>query len=553
MNKFQCNGMGHWQFFNRRVAPRFSVLIAAAAIMCSITPPMSHAQFSRASGEDEYRAYVEANEIAQPSLKIRALEKYLRDFPQGWSTSMAHKALFDTLVKNYPTQRARILEEAKKALESASEQAKGSLCSSIGNQLCEAGILLDSAEQFAKTGLSLLEKDMTKAAKPTVKAGSNRRKAEFQVLLGRISLGRGEAGKAEKAFKDVLTANPQFSAAMVGMAELYRKRGDRRSALENYISAAAASRIQPAAREQLNKLYAEFHGGSAAGLEEMVDLRYNELFPPPFTVEKYQSSSGRTDRTVLLEIFTGSSCPPCVAADLATDLLMQRFDKSDLAVLMYHEHIPLPDPMTTAQTQDRFGYYEGIGVPTLGIDGRAGMGGGDRDKAAELFGAFTREIERKLELAPEARIRLDGSLSGSTVSVKVAVSELRTRSKSLRLHVVLAEKKLRYSGENGIRFHPMVVRSMASTAAGLGLPITNGESQSFAMVFDLKAIAARIKKQLDDYEAGGRGGETFTFTDKKYEMDPKSLVLVAFVQDDASREVLQSASIDLEAPERADN
>ena len=50
--------------------------------------------------------------------------------------------------------------------------------------------------------------------------------------------------------------------------------------------------------------------------------------------------------------------------------------------------------------------------------------------------------------------------------------------------------------------------------------------------FDLAKISDAIKQHLDAYEAGGHRGNTFTFTEKKYAIDPKELSVVAFVQDD---------------------
>ena len=63
---------------------------------------------------------------------------------------------------------------------------------------------------------------------------------------------------------------------------------------------------------------------------------------------------------VLGEVFTGSGCPPCAAADVAFDAAMERYSRKDLAVVMYHVHVPRPDPMTTNETSARSKNY---GVP----------------------------------------------------------------------------------------------------------------------------------------------------------------------------------------------
>jgi hypothetical protein len=86
------------------------------------------------------------------------------------------------------------------------------------------------------------------------------------------------------------------------------------------------------------------------------------------------------------------------------------------------------------------------------------------------------------------------------------------------------------------------VRSMAGTD-GIGLSIAAKGPQTFAWDFDVMAISASIKKHLDEYEAGGHRGNSFTFTEKKYEINPKDLVVAAFVQNEKTKAILQSIFI----------
>jgi len=152
------------------------------------------------------------------------------------------------------------------------------------------------------------------------------------------------------------------------------------------------------------------------------------------------------------------------------------------------------------------------------------------------------DIERQLEIAAGADLKLDAALENSSVKAKVAVSNIKSESDKLKLHLVLAEDRLRYTGENGVRFHPMVVRSVAGTEYG-GLPITAKDAQNFEWSFDLNSIATEIKKHLDEYEQAGHRGESFTFSEKKDQIDPGNLTVVAFVQDEKTKAVLQAATI----------
>src|SRR5262249_23591740 len=160
-----------------------------------------------------------------------------------------------------------------------------------------------------------------------------------------------------KAFKDARKASPSLVTAMMGLATIASKAGDDARALEILIEAALSGRMTPAARLMLEELYRKAHQGALAGLDEMLDERYRRLFPSPLRVKPYKPRSSRTDRVVLAEVFTGAGCPPCVAADLAFDGVLERYERKDVAVLMYHQHIPSPDPMTNTSTQGRAAFY----------------------------------------------------------------------------------------------------------------------------------------------------------------------------------------------------
>jgi hypothetical protein len=62
-------------------------------------------------------------------------------------------------------------------------------------------------------------------------------------------------------------------------------------------------------------------------------------------------------------------------------------------------------------------------------------------------------------------------------------------------------------------------------------------------------MSARLKAYLDDFEKNPKGffanRKDVKFKEKKHAIDPTQLALVAFVQDDATKEVLQAAYLRL--------
>ena len=223
-------------------------------------------------------------------------------------------------------------------------------------------------------------------------------------------------------------------------------------------------------------------------------------------------------------------------------------------VLGKTEHLSQPAkhhlfPMTNPDTQARFKFYAGRGVPTFAIDGKTTVGGGSRENTKEVYEGrqgFNPDIEKDLESPAEAKLTLTASIAGGVVKTNAAVDQVQGEAKNLMVHILLVEKSLVYSGENGIRFHPMVVRAMGGPQAE-GFKFDPKAPASFDQNFDLAKVGAALKQHLDDYEAKGHRGESFKFIEKKYQIDAADLAVVAFVQDAETKHVLQAAYVDLAA------
>src|SRR5205807_10428259 len=128
-----------------------------------------------------------------------------------------------------------------------------------------------------------------------------------------------------------------------------------------------------------------------------------------------------------------------------------------------------------------------------------------------------------------------------TVGVNATVRGVTGESKDVKVQIALVEKEQRFNGENGIRFHPMVVRAMGGKdGAGFALA-----GERYEQKFDLEAVGKALKTHLDDFEAKGYHGDPYHFLEKKYQIDPNDLAIVVFVQDDQTKHVLQAAYVDL--------
>jgi len=229
-----------------------------------------------------------------------------------------------------------------------------------------------------------------------------------------------------------------------------------------------------------------------------------------------------------------------VGAGLAFQAAQERYSRQDLIVLNYHVHIPLPDPMVNPSTLKRQEYYAIRSSPSYVFNGEVDGGGGGADAAKGIFdNKVEPKIVKMLAEPPGASIALKASVTGPTVKVRAQVSKVTGTSDKLRLHIALAEDRVTYSGENGERYHPMVVRSMAVDASSAqGFALKPGKGGTFEYTFDVAKAVADAKAHLEDYETNTRKG-SYSFREKKHEIKG-GLVVVAFVQDDATKKILQS-------------
>ena len=493
----------------------------------------------------DQKAYTDANRLTDPQKKIEAMEKFIADFPKSSNLYNAHLAIMNTLIKSTPDQKDRILQHAQKYLETAPEFIRSSAYGRVASALVDANLAPEKAEEYANKALVLTEEEENKVIKQA--------RATNQALLGRIYLNKGKTKEAEKAFQTAYNALPFADAtgstvkmAASGLAEIAEKEGKSDKVVEYLSMAAVFGSLDAKAKQRLETAYRKMHQDSLAGLDEMIDAKYEKMFPHPVKAEPYHPTAARSNRTVLAEVFTGSGCPPCVAADLAFDTFLSRHSRKDMIVIMYHQHIPQPDPMTNPSSLARYPYYNPRGVPTMAIDGDSSVsGGGPRSFTQNTYDRLLPLIDKALETKAEAEIKLDAAMVNSAIKVTANVKTSREDTANLKLQLALVEEKLRYTGENGIRIHPMVVRSLGGeNSRGFSLA---EKPESISWNFDLNAISQEIKKALEDYEAKNN----MTFVEKKHAIDPGQLSVVAFVQDDKTKQVLQSTLIKVGAAQTA--
>src|SRR5262249_7997514 len=136
--------------------------------------------------------------------------------------------------------------------------------------------------------------------------------------------------------------------------------------------------------------------------------------------EKFAGRKTKSDRVVLVELFTGAQCPPCVAADLAFDALTKTYKPDEVILLQYHMHIPGPDPLTNPDNEARFEFYGDAveGTPAVVMSGSPlESAGGSFEDGSGLYKAYRKTLDQLLERPGKAKVTASATRKGDKIDI----------------------------------------------------------------------------------------------------------------------------------------
>jgi hypothetical protein len=359
-----------------------------------------------------------------------------------------------------------------------------------------------------------------------------------------------EKVKAAEVLRARLKIQPYNPLAMFDLAQYDEQQGKKQEALHGYAELAALPMLDlvlsEAWKEESSQhvppmqtaqsLWKDLHGGKLDGFDAYVDEVYLQSMPKWKDKPVEPRPPQADNRVVLCELFTGTSCSVCVAADVVFSQLLKTYAPTEVIALEYHEHIPRPDPLANGDAEQRFQFYfpERGGTPTFVIAGAPAQAGGLLHQVDDVNKAIRGLIDQMLRRKTSVRIHLKAEPKEGAVAVTAEAEGSFAATDPVRLRLVLAEDRISLRGSNGIREHEMVVRAMPGGSAGIELK--EGKLRYQGKV-DLKSL----KRQLDDYLRAFEEAQKTTFPIKP--LDLTNLHLVAFVQNDQTKEVYQAAMI----------
>jgi hypothetical protein len=356
-------------------------------------------------------------------------------------------------------------------------------------------------------------------------------------------------GWAERAFKAADAYGPRwqeelalrmaealaFQPGFAPVAVEYARRAERLQAAD--ADAATRLRTLKALSAALRRADKEADAKGIDAQIEKLDLKAYEEYARkalPFKPEPFAGRKDSSNRVVLVELFTGAQCPPCVAADLAFDALGKSYKPTEVALLQYHIHIPSFDPLANPDSEARQRYYGDAieGTPTILFEGKAAAGGGGAfpDVAKEKYKEYREVIDPLLNTPAKAKIKLAAMQKGSKIDISAEVTDLEDPGDRTRLRLALVEEWAQYQGSNRLRYHHHLVRAMPGGASGLALKDKTGKQTAS---IDLDELRKELNRYLDSRK----------FPQDRPAVDLKRLSVVAFVQNDKTKEVLQAAQV----------
>lgn len=345
---------------------------------------------------------------------------------------------------------------------------------------------------------------------------------------------------AERYLLEATTyASPTETELFVTLGDVEERLGKKKEAFDSYLVGAMSSRSASVYQKLIalkNELYPTGNLDSIVVARQAAAL---EFTPSEYRRPKTKLKKNEFPRVVVAELFTGSECNPCQAADVAFDYLIERYNAASIALLEYHLHIPMPDPLSNDDAEKRGEFYNVNSTPTAIFNGRTVItSGGNRLMAKNKFSLYSDFIDRELQVPSTVSLDLSATSSNGLISATVN-GRSTVYNKNLKLHLALVEDEVFYKGANGIENHKFVVRKMITPQSGVSFSkkgtVTYRRSISLSAI--VQELGEYFTKTDDRFTKLGAG-----LKEKKNQIDPTRIAIIAFVQDEVTREIFQATT-----------
>lgn len=272
--------------------------------------------------------------------------------------------------------------------------------------------------------------------------------------------------EAQSAIDQLVTLLPHQAITYQIRSAFAKRKGDTAAALR--LEAELISLPMPGGDPKaFEQLYESVHE-STDGLPAYLDSVYDEVL----TSFASEPVDGVGETSVLIELFTGGACQPCVAADVALEAIEETFP-DNVHVIRYHMDIPAPDPFSTSAGLNRFSAaYRLQGTPSIVVNGvpRQIPGAqGPYPFAKVGYRNLSSLVKLLSNEEPTAKVGVAAVRKDDTIRIIARAEELPEDSNP-SIVIALVSDSLRMLMPNGIREHGMVVRAFPAGPVGTARP-----------------------------------------------------------------------------------
>jgi len=480
----------------------------------------------------EYKELMDARKLENPKERMKAFEAIKKKYPES-----QYLEFMDRMILGAEIELSDSVEKIVKLQKETLEYAEGA--GQITEYLNANNQILghDKVDKFNKKKLqiavqSYAEMGKQNANNPKVLETIEEKYRDrykgftknFDVQLATAYIVTGDVNNGSKYLNKYVKADgAKDGEYYYRIGQLQEVKGNDTKAFKAFFASAGLDyKIADAKAEELYKKI----NGNTTGFEAKLEAKKAEL---PFHPKTFKPSGKWNGKAALVELFTGSECPPCVAADLGFDGVLEAFDEKYAIVLEYHLPIPRPDPMMNPATKLRAGYYGARSTPTTLFEGEKKLGGGGgKGNAENKFNDYSEEVKKIIAQTPNVKLKVNASLKSDIVKVTWSSDK---KLENVDYNFALVQEEVKHKGGNGVAHHKMVVRDF----------VTLGTQKTVS--FNLTESEKTTETYLHDYEKE----REFKFEILQNKIDRSQLKIVFFMQDKETKEILNAVICDVKS------
>lgn len=485
----------------------------------------------------EHAELLLADQIADPSARVKEYRRIKAAYPETTLSMLIDMAIIRMLNQTNDSFDGLVAAQREVIAPSKIQDRFEILATAALMLMAHPGVaefpnasVLKIIQEYKADAMELLSTPEGRGRIQESRIASARTNFEMPLAKALVMNGNGEAAL------DVLvefrkTATP---IAITGdyfhtLGEAYSLQKQDKEALEAFFEAAVGTNNDAVSKARSLFIKA---GGTVTGFESELKRRQALI---PFQPMPFVAPANWKGKTVLAEVFTGSECPPCVAAAFAFDGLKETYTTQYLAILKYHTPIPRYDPLMNHATKKRQDFYQAYSNPTVIIDGVKRVGaGGPRAASSGSYDRIKTEIDLVMEAPVEVTIKATAALNGDAVRVECEFSKV---IEGADYNVVLVQSEVDFMGGNAYPYHKMVVRDISTAAS----------SEKATIIFNIPEAEKLASEHITEWGNTARDGakQGSSWPEKQNKIDRSKLKVVVFVQDKQTKQVLNAYVTDV--------